>query len=108
MQERPSGKAKAPMLRMAPDTLEEGVWPVRSQVTPSPVWVSRLQEPEARRGHLSLSHSLVTQQSGPPRVGAYGDQEKNPFDAPVGKSIPNVLQTQGLQSQSRAGLASRA
>ena len=99
------------MLRMAPDTLEEAVRPIRSQVTPSPVWVSRLQEPEARRGHLSLSHSLVTQQSGhtpPPRMGAYGDQEKNPFDAPVGKSIPNVLQTQALQSQSWAGLASRA
>lgn len=87
MQERPSREAKAPMLRMAPDTSEEGVRPIRSQVTPSPVWVSRLQEPEARHGHLSLSHSLVTQQSGPPTWQPVGLKRKIPLMLQWGKAF---------------------
>lgn len=79
------------MLRMAPDTLEEAVRPIRSQVTPSPVWVSRLQEPEARRGHLSLSHSLVTQQSGhtppPPAWEPMGIKRKIPLMLQWGKAF---------------------
>lgn len=87
------------MLRMAPDTSEEGVRPIRSQVTPSLVWVSSLQEPEPPFGHTA---------EGAPRMGVCGAQEKNPFEAPVGKSIPNLLQTQGLQSHCQACLAPRA
>ena len=52
--------------------------PIWSQVTPSPVWVSSLQETEARRGHLSLSHSLVTQQRGPPAWEPVGLKRKVP------------------------------
>ena len=75
------------MLRMAPDTSEEGVRPIQSQVTPSLVWLSSLQEPEARHGHLSLSHPSVTQQRGPPAWEPVGLKRKIPLMLQWGKAF---------------------